>query len=161
MRNQIIMWGLFVVPWLMLFFMKRESIRRFMPVAILSSLGVVILDEISLSFGWWSFPERAFPLYVIHPDFLGLFPVMTMWVFRFTYKKFLFYLITEIVLNLGFGFVFVAGILGWLGIISDTPVTGLMVSVLSFGLGMALYGYQAWQEGIFKHPYREPEEKKT
>jgi hypothetical protein len=155
MRNQIIMWALFVVPWFTLFFMKGETIKRYMPVAILSSLGVVLLNEISLSLGWWSFPEKAYPLQIIHPDFIGLFPVMTIWIFRFTYRKFLLFILTEIIVNLLFSFLFVRLLLGSLGIVSVTGMTGIMVFVLSTGLAAVLYGYQKWQEDAFKQPYGE------
>jgi hypothetical protein len=155
MGIQILLWSMLFVPWLTLFFMKKESIKRFMPVGILSALSVIIINELGLSYNWWSFKETAFPLQHFLPHYLGLFPVMTMWIFYFTYRKFWLFLIVEIVANLGFSFLFVCYFLPVIGVLYTNNMTGIMVFCLSTGLAIALYGYHIWQEGIFVHPYRE------
>jgi hypothetical protein len=49
MNNQIILWALAIVPWLPMFFMRKENLKRFMPTALLSvvmSLLVVQIGEV-------------------------------------------------------------------------------------------------------------------
>lgn len=149
MRNQLLMWAMFVVPWFSLFFMKKEDIKRFMPVSILSSLSVIVINEFGTSYGWWEFKVMAFPLQHFPPYYLGLFLIMTLWIFRFTYNKFWLFLATEIVTNLGFSFLFVCYFLPLMGILSIISMTGIIVFCLSTGLAMALYAYQHWQDKIF------------
>ncbi|WP_269083310.1 hypothetical protein [Ornithinibacillus contaminans] len=38
MLNQVILWGILIAPWLTLFFMKKDAIKRYMPVAIFASI---------------------------------------------------------------------------------------------------------------------------
>jgi hypothetical protein len=153
MSNQLLFWLLFVIPWLTLFFMKKEDIKRFFPVAILAALTSVIIHELGLSFGWWKDLETVYPL-KMSPVLIGLNPVLTMWIFKFTYKKFWWYIVVEIVSNIGFDFWFLSRFI---------PARGMgefyISPFLAFGItmihGLILYLYQIWQEEIYIHPYKE------
>lgn len=48
--------------------------------------------------------ETAYPLYDIMPFDIGLNMVITMWIFKFTYRKFGLYLITNIISDVIFAF---------------------------------------------------------
>lgn len=46
MTNQVFSWALFVIPWLTLFFMIREDIKHYMPVAIFASVITTIIHDV-------------------------------------------------------------------------------------------------------------------
>lgn len=154
MNNQLISWAMFVVPWLSLFFMKKEDIKRYMPLALLSALTSVIIYEMGISYQWWIVTETSFPLR-IQPFHLGLFPVLTMWIFKFTFRKFWLFMAVELVTNAAFDF----GFLGWFlparGILHFGTMTPLVAVCVTTVHGLILYGYQVWQDGILIHSNRD------
>lgn len=153
MRNQILQWSMLIVPWLTLFFMKKEDIKRFFPVAVLSALTSVIIHHVGNSLQWWEQIDLNYP-FVIPFYLLGLHPVITMWIFKFTYRKFWLYVVVEAVMNMGFNTLF----LGWFLIKMGMRQIGNMSPFVAFFItmahGLVLYVYQIWQEGIFVSPYQ-------
>lgn len=143
MSNQLILWSMFIVPWLSLLLMKKEDVKRFMPLGLFTlSLGIVV-TEIGVTTGLWVLQETTFPLAVIPTYIYGIFPVTAMWIFKFTYGRFWIFLITELVLNISY----VTILLPWIasrGIITFyAPFVSYLVAM---GQGMLLYIYQMWQE---------------
>lgn len=134
--------------------MKKEDIKRFMPVGLLAALASVVIYEAGISFNWWVIKEMAYPLYLAQ-YLIGLHPVVAMWLLKFTYKKFWLFISVDFIVNLGFVYVFI----GWL--IAGREIAyvnnNLLLLAIVTALGIALYGYQIWQEGIFYLPYREGE----
>jgi hypothetical protein len=152
MSNQLLSWLMFIVPWFSLLFMKKEDIKRYMPVALFAMLTSIIIYEFGITFKWWIVTEKAYPLQLM-PFHIGLFPVLTMWVFKFTYKKLLLYLIVELVLNVGFDFGFLGYFLPARGILHFSTMTRLEAVGVTTAHGIILYIYQIWQEGVFIQPH--------
>jgi hypothetical protein len=123
--------------------MKKEDVKRFMPLGFFTLSLSVIVTEIGVTTGLWVLQETTFPLAVIPTYIFGVFPVIAMWIFKFTYGRFWFYLITELVLNLSY----VVIMLPWIasrGIIAfNAPLISYFIAM---GQGMLLYIYQMWQE---------------
>ena len=151
MRNQILHWAMFVAPWLTLFFMKKDEIRRYMPVALFSIVTSIVIYEMGITFRWWVIGETAYPLQLM-PFHIGLFPVLTMWVFRFTFRKFRMFLLVELVLNIGFDFGFLGYFLPARGILSFETMSRPVAVCVTMAHGLLLYAYQLWQDGIFVRP---------
>ena len=154
MSNNLIMWSMFFVPWFTLFFMKKEDIKRYMPVGLLAIVTTTIIHDVGLTLGFWVVLENAFPFNQMLPYFYGNLPVLSMWIFKFTYGRFWLYVITNVVFDIGFAF----GLLGYF-----FPSRGIyeLVGISSFGvLGinivhmLILYGYQIWQDDIFARSER-------
>ncbi len=143
MSNQFILWSMFIIPWLTLFFMKKEDIKRFMSLGLFTFWLSIIVTEIGITTGLWVLQETTFPLAVIPTYIYGIFPVIAMWIFKFTYGRFWIYLITELVLNISYVII----LLPWMasrGIIAfNAPLISYFVAM---GQGMLLYIYQMWQE---------------
>ena len=147
MSNQTFLWASFIIPWLTLFFMKREDIKRFIPVALFTALLSLIIGEIAGSLRFWEAGETVFPFKATHPTVIGALPVVTMWIFKFTYGRFWVYLVTNAILDLGFAFVFFPWLVlrGMMAFLSSS----LIVYLLNWVTQIVIYGYQIWQEGIF------------
>ena len=143
MSNQVLLWCSLIFPWLTLFFMKKEDIKRFMPLALFTLIICLITFQIGIRTGLWSTLETTFPLVSIPTYVYGVYPVSSMWIFKFVYGQFWKYLIIELVSN----FILVMFFLPWLdrrGIIVFH--TRLITFFIAMGLGMLLYIYQMWQE---------------
>src|SRR4051794_7051051 len=88
----IIRIGLFILSWLTLFFLPKESIKKYTSVGTFSSLLVLILSMFSIPFKLWK--VRGGMLQKIFNDFsfiFGPYFTGTIWIFHLTYKKFWLY----------------------------------------------------------------------
>ena len=144
MSTQTIAWGMIMLPWFTLFFMKKEDIKRFMPAALFTVVSSTIIYESGIAFKMWSTRETAYPLYQMLPSIYGLFPVLSMWVFKFTFDRFWSYLTTNAVLDIMWAYVLfpwfvTSGILEFLK-------SRIYVFILTVCHAILVYGYQMWQE---------------
>jgi len=140
MDPQLILWMLLIVPLLSLFLMKKEKLKRFMPVSLFTAFTSGIIYEIGIIIGIWYFQTIAFP-FVLY----GFFPAVAIWVFRFTYGRFGLFIATNALIDLVWAFI----IFPWLskmGLIGMWPWTPLIVYLFSLAHSCLLYGYQMWQE---------------
>jgi len=127
------------------FFMKKDEIKRFMPVAIFASITSMVIGEVGATFNLWALHETVFPLTHTFPYHLGLNPVITIWLFKLTYSKLWKYIAADAIFNLVFAFVFTP----WLalrGIRENIGVTSLGLYIIITLHGLLLYVYQLWQE---------------
>lgn len=143
MSNQTILWASVILPWVSVFFLKKEDLKRYMPVALLGTITVFFM-EYGISFGWWTPHENIFPLINIPPVSLSAYLVGTIWIFKFTYRNFLRYLVVNMLIDSVLSFF----ILSWFsrrGIV-DIHISDLQILLLSTIIGFFLYAYQMWQE---------------
>jgi len=153
MLNKIILWVILIGPWLTLFFLKKEDVKRFMPAGIFASLLMILYNIYAKNQNHWVLNDLLFPW--LKPLFtsgvLGAFPIITLWIFYFTYGKFWVYLLTNIILDFMFAifpldYVF-QNILGIYKLINITSWERFILFVLE---SVIIYGYYKWQESIFK-----------
>ncbi|HZG86152.1 hypothetical protein [Paenibacillus sp.] len=150
MFNKIMLWAFLIAPWPTLFFLSKETVKRYMPVAIFVSLLVTILFEAAHALKWWVMIDRIVPWgYITNVSFVyGVFLVGTIWIFHLTYRNFWLYMATNVVIDGVFAFVlhhFFEGRIYKLVNFNEFQVFLLMV-----GLALTIFLYQKWQEGIFK-----------
>lgn len=149
--NQVILWGGLIVPWLTLFFMPKEDIKRYIAVGFLATILCIVVIETGISYAWWTIRETTYPFVVIPTYTYGLFPVVSMWLFKYTYGRFGLYLAVDTVLNIVFAF----AVLPWLGSrgILDFDA-GLIAFIFVSVISIIMYGFQIWQEGVFARSER-------
>ncbi|AIF52899.1 hypothetical protein [Pelosinus sp. UFO1] len=148
MSNQTILWGTLIIPWLTLFFMPREDIRRFMPAGLLAIFMTFIASELGVANGWWYFRETIYPLAILPAFYYGLYPTVPMWILKYTYGRFWLFLLVETLNNALFVFI----ILPWVASrgIMDFP-SRLLGFIFTMIMAFSIYGFQMWQEGVFSH----------
>jgi hypothetical protein len=148
---KLFLWGELFVPWLLLVFMKRSMIKRYMPVAIFVTLLITVVYVIAYHYKWWVLPVHLFPWSSItHDSFVfGPYLVGTLWIFRLTYPRFMLYMVTNIIVDGLFAFVFLQWT-QWVGIDRLINITELELFLLYVALAAVIFVYQKWQEGIFK-----------
>lgn len=151
MSKQIIFWAMFILPWLTLFFMKKEDIKRYMPVALLSIVISTVVQDIGVTLGFWVVPRGVIlPFTEMPPYFYGTIPIITLWVFKFTYGRFWLYMVTNAILDSGF----TSSQLSFLFPEESIGITSFHNWLMSLSVAVMLYLYQMWQEGIFAQEKR-------
>jgi hypothetical protein len=146
MSNQVLLWGTFIIPWLTLFFMSREDIKRFLPAGFLVTIMCIIFTETGISNGWWTIRETTYPLAFIPTYTYGAFPVMAMWIMKITFGRFWVFLVTEAILNAVLAFV----IYPWIASrgIKDFHAGLYITFLFASAMSLIVYGYLLWQEGL-------------
>ncbi len=144
MNNQVILWSMLVLPWATLFFINKKDLKRFMPVTLLSIVTTSIIMESGITLGLWNIRQTVYPLNQTIPYIYGLAPVVTLWLFKYTYQRFGWFLGIDAVFNLFFAFVFTP----WLASrgIKDFMTSSLTLFLIITALSLLLYLYQMWQE---------------
>jgi hypothetical protein len=146
MSNQVILWGTLILPWLSLLFMPKEDIKRYISAGFLSTILCIIVVETGIRYKWWAIRETTYPFSVMPTYVYGFFPILPMWLLKYTYRRFGLYLAVDIVLNIVFAF----AVLPWFARrrIVDFHA-GLIVFIFETIIAVVLYGYQKWQEDIY------------
>jgi len=141
------MWSMLFIPWLSLYFMKKEEVKRWMPVAMFAVVLTTIIHDVGTTLGYWITLESTFPFYQMLPYYYGTMPVLTIWVFKFTYGHFGRYFVTNTVLDIGFNFFLLNYVLPSRGILgfNISPSPSVLITLMH---AVVIYGYQMWQDGI-------------
>lgn len=147
MSNSFIMWSLTLVPWLTLFIMKKEEVKRWLSVAMFSVVLATIINDIGIGLGIWSIRESTYPFSQVLPFFYGIMPVLTVWVFKLAYRRFWLYMITNTILDVVFNFFILGYFLPSRGILdfNISPFLSLPITLLH---AVVIYGYQIWQDDV-------------
>lgn len=117
-----------------------------MPVGFLSTILCVIVIETGIRYGWWRINETTFPFAVIPTYTYGFFPVIPMWLLKYTHGRFGVYFSIDAVLNI----IFAYGVLPWFANRGIVDYDGkLQVFIFESIIAIVMYSYQIWQEGIF------------
>ena len=57
---QIVMWVLFIGPWLLLFAVDKERVKRYMAVSLFGVVLLTVVFQIADRFNWWEVNETLF-----------------------------------------------------------------------------------------------------
>lgn len=141
---------LLTAPWFSLFFLDKNTIKRYMPTTIFTALLMTILFQIAYAYGWWEIHQSIVPWgYMIDASFAyGVFAVGTFWIFYLTSHRFALYVLSNLVMDALFSFT-VFPLLTRIGIATLKNITAWQYFFVIFGLSFVIYGYHKWQEKIF------------
>ncbi|WP_051788932.1 hypothetical protein [Pelosinus sp. UFO1] len=147
MSTNVIMWSMFFTPWLSLFFMRKEEVKHWMPVTMFAIVLTTIIHDVGTTLGFWATRVSIFPFYQLFPYFFGTMPVLTIWVFKFTYGDFRKYFIFNTILDIGFNFFLLNYFLPSRGVFEFNllPFLSLPITLIH---AVVIYGYQMWQDDV-------------
>jgi hypothetical protein len=142
MVSTIIRIGLFVIPWLTIFFIPKNEFKKYTPVTTFASLLVLVQCILSNPFRWWTVKGGLLNKALNELSFIfGPFFVGTIWIFRFTFGKFWRYAFINLVMD-----AFLAFPANW--IFQKFQVYKLVnfkpkhIFFTSIGYALIIYGYQ-------------------
>lgn len=139
------MWSMFLTAWLTLFFMKKDKIKKWFPVGLAAIVTTTIIHDVGTTLGFWATIQPIFPFSEMLPYYYGTMPVLTIWVFKFTYGRFWLYMLVNLVLDIGFNFFLLSYFLPVRGIF-EFNINPLFSLPITLGHAVVLYIYQIWQD---------------
>lgn len=155
MSNQVIVWSMLIPPWLTLFFMKREEIKRWMPAALFVIVTTTIIHEVGFTWGIWETIENTYPLGHMISFTYGALPVGAMWILKYTYGRFWLYTAVQ----LGGSIILVYVIQPWLhirGIFVYIDHNNALAGIGAFSTTvihlLSVYLFQMWQDEVLILP---------
>lgn len=153
MLTKTILWSALFIPWLTLIFLRKETVKRYFPVSVFTSLLVTVVFEIAYALDWWKLTASVVPWGNITnvPFVYGVFFIGTLWIFHLTFRRFWLYMLTNLVIDALQ--IFVASRFLFEGWIYDLhKINEFQVFLIMTGLSLVIYVYQIWQEGILQTP---------
>lgn len=154
MSNQIILWGMLILPWLTLMVMPRQDIKRWMPAALFVMVANTLIIEAGVTWKVWQTQENIYPLNEMISYVYGALPIGAMWILKYTYGRFWLYSLMQIAGGLVLIFLVQPllhqrGIFVWL---NENALSGVGAFAITVVHLISVYLYQMWQEGIFVRP---------
>ena len=149
MSNKLILWLMLIVPWLTLFFMKKEGIKRYISVTIFTTLLATIFFEMAYTYKWIEIMVAIVPWGHISNVSLvyGPFFITTLWVFYFTFGKFWRYLVTNIVIDV-IGAFLITYIFELRKISQLVSLSELHLVLIMVAVALISYGFQIWYQKL-------------
>ncbi|MFB6469067.1 hypothetical protein ACE38V_20145 [Cytobacillus sp. Hz8] len=131
--------------------MKREGIKRYIPVTIFTALLVTIIYELAYTYKWWELKVTIVPWgYITNVSYAyGSFLIGTMWIFYFTFKKFWLFLVANIIAD-GIDAFLIREFMELRGIIHYINLSNWNLFIVMVALSLIAFGFQVWQEKTFK-----------
>ncbi|MEL3971840.1 hypothetical protein AAEO50_06040 [Rossellomorea oryzaecorticis] len=147
MLNKLILWFILIAPWFSLFFLKKEVVKRFIPVSLLASFIMIVYNLVAENQNHWEINVSIIPS--LEPAFVsgvfGAFPVITLWIFHFTFGRFWRYAVTNVIADFMFALFPIHYVLqDVLGIYTLVNINPFERFILFVAFAMILYGFQAW-----------------
>lgn len=144
-----------LLSWSSLLFLNKNTVKRYMPVALFAALMVAMVYEMAYKLRWWKL-KNTVPSWnnVSDLSFLfGPFLVGTIWIFHFTSKANVYiYLLANALVDGFFAFLLMP-VFEKLGLVklenqNRTGIFSIMVT-----LAALIYPYHQWQAGVCKRKW--------
>ena len=147
----VFLWSVFIIPLVSLFFLGRSVIKRYISVALLVTVMNTILYEMAWEYNWWRYKETLFSWDKVTPASIvfSAYWVITIWIFKFTFRKFWTYIIVNVIADSLFIFILAA----WMkrvGIYSGN-MSGITMVLIFTIFSLVIYIYQMWYEKDNEH----------
>ncbi|WP_333595140.1 hypothetical protein [Anaerospora hongkongensis] len=148
MSNQAVLWSMLVLPWLTLAFMKTQEIKRWMPAALFVIVTSTIIVDAGVTLRIWETHENTYPLNEMISYVYGALPVGSMWILKYTYRRFWLYTAFQ----LAGSFILILLVQPWLHnrdifvYVDPTIIGGLEPFTITVVHLLLVYFYQRWQD---------------
>ncbi len=135
-----------ILPWFTVLMLGKSSFKRYLPASLFIVFVVRIVNFIAKKRKWWWWYET------LHPKVSGVIPFMwgpfligSMWILKFTYGKFVRYMLLNLVVDGAFTY----GLVYYLqkfGIASLVRLKKINLLLIFFVESLLLYGFQYFKE---------------
>lgn len=131
-----------ILSWGSVFFIPRNSVKRYIPVTISAALVVVTAAFIGSNYGFWeikgSSKKRMWNLLSLG---LGYFTIANLWIFHLTFGKFRLYFLINLINNLVYAFGIIP-ILEKMNFLNYAKFRRTYHIIVTMTHSLFLYGYQ-------------------
>lgn len=143
MRNSKFFYlALLGLPWISILFVGRESFKKYLPAALFMSTFTKSIDLFGEKKKWWRFYKGVPPLDSMNFFNFGPFLVTSIWMLKFTYGKFLKYLLSNAALHVVFIFLGGVKLADRFNIFTLDKLTKFQYLFIDLLRAFILYGYQ-------------------
>ncbi|WP_223292253.1 hypothetical protein [Salipaludibacillus neizhouensis] len=151
--KQIILWLMFLVPIASLLLIGDKTLRRFLPVALFVTVVNTLIYQAAYHYNWWREPglfdwDKVANIPWVYSAYL----VATLWIFKLTYGKFTVYLITNLILDGVYIYLWYP-IQQKLGL-ATSEMSPDITYLIMIGVALLIYGFQIWYEKDL-HSYKD------
>ncbi|RKL67281.1 hypothetical protein CR203_12320 [Salipaludibacillus neizhouensis] len=142
---QIMQWLMFLTPVATLVLIGDKTLRRFLPVALFVTVVNTLIYQAAYHYNWWREPglfewDKVANIPWVYSAYL----VATLWIFKLTYGKFTIYLITNLILDGVYIYLWYP-IQQKLGLASGEMSPDITYLIM-IGVALLIYGFQIWYE---------------
>lgn len=131
-----------ILPWITLPMIGKKTVSRFLPGAIFMAVYVTLEGVLATTRKWWRFHINLKPNVLGEmPLILGPFFVGSLWIMKFTYRKFKLYLVINLIIDSIFTYVMI----DWfkkLGYVSLVRINKFQLSLIFLIKSFVMYGFQ-------------------
>ncbi|MBD2847820.1 hypothetical protein IDH44_21715 [Paenibacillus sp. IB182496] len=147
MWMQLLLWSGLILPWFTLYFMRREAFKRYLPVALFTTVLTMNLYELGYVYEWWRIGRTIVPWGHITnvPIMFGVFFVSTLWIFHLTFRSAWLYFLVNAALDLSTVYL-LDDLLAWIDIFTFVNLTRWETFLIMTGQAIVIYGFQRWYE---------------
>ncbi|MED4071760.1 hypothetical protein [Priestia endophytica] len=146
---QAVSWIFFLLPWVLLYPLDSQRVKRFAPVGLFSALVITIIFQIAEKWNWWIINNNLFFLTSISSFVYGFLIVATILVFYFSYPNFLFYMIANLIIDAIQAFIISPFLFIKVGLYNLHKINAFELFLLMTLVSLIIYGYQKWQDTVF------------
>jgi hypothetical protein len=143
---QLLSWILLIAPWLLLIPLDSKRLRRFLSVAFLTALIETIHQQMIQVWDWATITSNVFFLTNVASFTYGLLPVVTIFVFYFTYKKVWLFFGTNLVIDAIQAFIIGPLIFEKFGLAKLNSMSHFGLFLFIYSSVPIIYIYQRWYD---------------
>ncbi|KQL50838.1 hypothetical protein AN964_24795 [Heyndrickxia shackletonii] len=130
-----------ILPWLTVPFLGKNALKRHLPAAIFICTFTKIIDTFGEKKRWWRFYKGIPPFDSMNFFNLGPYLVMSLWILKMTYGKFVLYIISNAILHLLFNLLGLK-LVDWCKIFTLEKLKKPQYFCINCSRALLLYGFQ-------------------
>ena len=143
---QLLLWILLIVPWFLLIPLDSKRLRHFSSVVFFTIFLTTIYWQTADVWNWWTVTNNLFFLKNISSFNYGILPVVTMFVFYFTYQNVWLFFATNIIIDAFQAFIVSPFVFQKMGLYRMDNMSDLGLFLLLLTLVPIIFLYQKWYE---------------
>lgn len=144
---QILSWLMLIAPWFLLIFIDKRKFSKFLSVAFFTTLLDTILFQMAHIWNWWTITNNVFFLTDVSSFEYGFLPIVTIYVFYFTYPRFWLFVGTNIILDAVQAFIISPFIFEKFGLYR-LNINRFGFFLVIFCIVPIIYYYQKWYDKV-------------
>lgn len=144
--GQILSWLLLIGPWFLLIPLDSKRIRHFSSAVFFTIFVDTIYWQMADVWNWWTITSNVFFLKNISSFAYGFLPVVTLYVFYFTYHKAWLFFLTNVAIDAFQTFVVSPFVFEKFGLYKMNTMSDFGLFLLLISIVPIIYLYQRWYE---------------